>query len=126
MLVPTLAVSAGVSKGHPILGTWRMDGRCAETYEFKSDGTRTGTDAAEALQSEFEISSVPSAKGFYVLKDTVVKTNAKPDCRGRLTSVGDVRKLYIRFVEASGFLLCFSESQADCVGPFERIHARSP
>jgi hypothetical protein len=125
-ILPSIAGFAAVSEKHPILGLWRLNRSCPETYEFKANGTRSATSAAQTLQSTFEISAQPNAKGFYAFTDTVVQTNGLPDCAGEITPVGDVVKLYIRFSEQSKFYLCFAQSQDRCVGPFERIFEHAP
>ena len=111
---------------HPIVGTWRIDRLCPETYEFRADGTRSATSAGEVLESKFEISPKPGAKGFYRFTDTVVRTNGKPDCSGELTPVGDVVTLFVRIPDPKKLFLCFAESELSCVGPFERLSRHAP
>ena len=124
--LPEVTSATSLPKNHPIIGTWRTTGMCPETYEFRADGTRSASSATETLQSKFTISIHPSPKGYYKLLDTVVQTNGQPDCSGQLTPVGDVARVYIHFSEPSQFVLCYSESQRDCAGPFLRVPQAAP
>jgi hypothetical protein len=117
--------AAPPAANHPILGVWKLtlpDGRCAETYRFRGDGTSLVTSAHEVSESEFAIPPTPSPKGFYKLEDKIVKDNGKQDCSGEIMKVGTRATNFVRF-HPSGelFLLCASESMEACIGPFERV-----
>ncbi|MDB5935920.1 MAG: hypothetical protein JWQ01_3264 [Massilia sp.] len=110
---------------HPIIGVWKLvvaEGRCAETYRFRGDGTSLITSAHEVSETEFLIPATPSEKGFYKLEDKVVKDNGKQDCSGDIIQVGTKVTNFVRF-HPSGeiFLMCASESMEECIGPFERV-----
>jgi hypothetical protein len=110
---------------HPIIGVWRLtlaNGRCAETYRFRGDGTSLVTSAHEVSESEFAIPAKPSEKGFYKLEDKIVKDNGKQDCSGEIMQVGTQVTNFLRF-HPSGelFLMCATESMEACIGPFERV-----
>jgi hypothetical protein len=114
---------------HPIIGVWRLtvgDGRCAETYRFRGDGTSLVTSAHEVSESEFAIPAVPSEKGFYKLEDRIVKDNGKQDCSGEIMTVGTRATNFLRF-HPSGeiFLMCATESLEACIGPFERVRGEA-
>ena len=117
------------ASNHPIIGVWRLavgDGRCAETYRFRGDGTTLVTSAHEVSESEFAIPAVPSAKGFYKLEDRIVKDNGKQDCSGEVMAVGTRAINFVRF-HPSGeiFLMCATESMEACIGPFERVRGEA-
>jgi hypothetical protein len=119
------ACAAPPAANHPIVGVWKLtlaDGRCSETYRFRSDGTSLVTSAHEVSESEFAIPATPSAKGFYKLEDKIVKDNGKQDCSGEVMKVGTRATNFVRF-HPSGelFLMCASESMEACIGPFERV-----
>ncbi|RJG27234.1 hypothetical protein D3872_01495 [Massilia cavernae] len=120
---PVLA--APPATNHPILGIWKLtlpDGSCSETYRFRGDGTTLVTSAAEVSESEFQIPSEPSEKGFYKLVDTVVKDNGKEDCSGQVMRVGARATNFVRFhPSGSLFLMCADESMETCIGPFRRV-----
>ena len=114
---------------HPIIGVWRLtvgNGRCAETYRFRGDGTSLVTSAHEVSESEFAIPPVPSEKGFYKLEDRIVRDNGKQDCSGEVMTVGTRATNFVRF-HPSGeiFLMCATESMEACIGPFERVRGEA-
>ena len=110
---------------HPIIGMWRLavdNGRCAETYRFRGDGTSLVTSAHEVSESEFAIPSSPSAKGFYKLEGRITKDNGKEDCSGEVMVVGTKAVNFLRFHPSGNiFLMCATESMEACIGPFERV-----
>jgi hypothetical protein len=119
------AGAAPPAANHPIIGVWKLavgDGRCAETYRFRGDGTSLVTSAHEVSESEFAIVPTPSEKGFYKLEDKITKDNGKQDCSGAVMAVGTRATNFLRF-HPSGeiFLMCASESMEACIGPFERV-----
>lgn len=110
---------------HPILGIWKLSlpqVGCAETYHFRGDGTSLVTSAEEVSESEYQIPTRPSAKGFYKLEDRIVRDNGKKDCAGEITRVGTRATNYVRFHSSGAlFLMCADESMQTCIGPFERV-----
>ena len=125
VLFSQAACAAPPGAHHPIVGVWKLtlpDGRCSETYRFRSDGTSLVTSAHEVSESEFAIPATPSAKGFYKLEDKIVRDNGKQDCSGEVMKVGTRDTNFVRF-HPSGelFLMCASESMEVCIGPFERV-----
>jgi hypothetical protein len=111
--------------GHPILGTWQLVlpvSKCVETYEYRADGTSHSVSAAEETDSAYEISAKPSDKGYYVLTDTITKSNAKPDCSGQITPTDKPVTLYLAPLRG-GFLLCFDPALQRCLGPMMRVAA---
>ncbi len=122
------ASAAPPAANHPIIGVWKLlvgDGRCAETYRFRGDGTSLVTSAHEVSETEFLIPATPSEKGFYKLEDKIVKDNGKQDCSGDIMTVGTKVTNFLRF-HPSGeiFLMCASESMEECIGPFERVRGQ--
>jgi len=122
-LDPARAASAYAD--HPLVGTWRFEvpnTGCAEVYRFRADGTSIVTSAREIAESEFEISTKPSGKGFYAWTDTIVKDNGKEDCSGQITEVGRKTTNYIRFDRTGQqFFACRGESLEACWGPWRRV-----
>lgn len=111
---------------HPIVGswTWTLPGKpCAETYKYRTNGTRTGTSGKEATLSDYEISPFPSLLGFYRLVETVTDTNGKRDCSGDLHEESDER--VTRFIQFSPkgdqLIVCKTESLQACFGPLQRV-----
>ena len=89
---------------HPLLGTWQLVlpvSKCVETYEYRADGTSHTVSAGEETDTVYEVSAMPDAHGYYVLKDTIKKTNAKPDCSGQLTPTDKPVTLSIGVAAAS-------------------------
>lgn len=128
-LLSNAACSAPPAPNHPILGVWKLtlaDGRCAETYRFRGDGTSLVTSAHEVSESEFAIPAKPSEKGFYKLEDRIVKDNGKQDCSGEIMKVGTRATNFVLF-HPSGeiFLMCATESMETCIGPFERVRGET-
>lgn len=113
---------------HPLLGIWTLSIpqlACAETYHFRGDGTVLVKSRDEVSESEFTVTAVPSAKGFYKLDDKVVKDNGKKDCSGEIMKVGERVINYLRFHPSGArFVMCQDESMQACIGPFERAPAQ--
>jgi hypothetical protein len=109
---------------HPLIGTWRIDIpdlKCFEEYELRADGTKFSLSGEERNESEFTISTEPSAKGYYKWTDKLVKTNGKPDCSGNQGEVGHVAVSYIRLHPGKDkFLLCTGEDFKRCFAEFFR------
>lgn len=110
---------------HPIIGTWKFEvpaAPCQEVYRFRSNGTTVVTSAQEVSESKFVISDQPSARGFFQLIDTVVKSNGQKDCGGQNSAVGDKISAYVIF-DPSGarFQLCEQEDVNACFGPYVRV-----
>ena len=112
---------------HPFIGEWRFDIpqlRCFEEYSVRKDGTRSVISGRERNESEFAITMVPSASGFYKWTDKIVKSNGRPDCAGSITPVGHVATNYILFHrDRNSFLLCENEDVKTCFGPYIRRKA---
>ena len=122
--------AAELSPTHPIIGSWRVEvpgTSCSETYTFKSDGTTSVRSAGEVTETKFVISPKPRASGYYKIKDTITKTNGKPDCTGSSSPAGDVVRVFVRFDNSgSSFSFCKTEEQAGCVGPFTKVIGNEP
>lgn len=120
------AFAAAVSS-HPILGSWRFSSSsgCQEIYVFNADKTRDFSSGKEVGRSHFGVTQNPSKEGFYLLTDTILKTNGGQDCSGGITPIGDTAELYIRFNSTADLMMfCNSESLSDCFGPFSRDAAQ--
>jgi hypothetical protein len=118
------AAPAAAPSNHPILGIWLLevpDTDCTETYHFGANGVSLVTSAEEVSQSEFSIDARPTARGFYKLRDRVVKDNGRKDCAGNITRPGMSTVNYVRFNrDATVFVMCEAESLQACIGPFRR------
>jgi hypothetical protein len=128
-LSATLAFSQEVQRtplrpDHPLLGVWRIDlpdQKCFEEYDLRANGTKLSQSAEERNESEFEISSEPSARGFYKWSDKIIKNNGKLDCGGSLTKVGHVAVNFVRLhPNGQKFLLCETEDMNTCFAEFYR------
>lgn len=115
---------APLPSDHPLVGRWRIElpqFRCFEEYEVREDGTRSAIAGQERNESEFVVSLVPSAKGFYKWTDKIVRNNGKPDCTGSFTPLGHVATNYILLhSDRNRFLLCEREDISTCIGPYIR------
>ncbi len=110
--------------GHPLVGRWRLDlprAGCFEVYDLHANGTLDVTSGQQAAGSEFEISTQPSARGYYKWVDKVTRDNGKPDCSGNLTPAGQVVTNYV-LLHPSGrqFMICAAESRETCFGPLRK------
>src|SRR5262249_8640379 len=112
-------VAAPSTPGHPIIGVWSVylaDTACAETWDIRADGTTHNVSGAEESFSEYTTSASLTAKGYYVFKDRITKTNGRPDCMGTLTPVGDAATDYLVPLPGDRFKLCRDSALAQCVG----------
>jgi hypothetical protein len=109
---------------HPLVGSWRIDvpgTNCYEIYKVRVDGTMHVTSGSQQAESEFDISVLPSATGYYKWIDKIVKDNGRPDCMGEIMQVGHVATNYI-LLHRTGtkFLMCEAEDINTCIGPLVR------
>jgi len=87
----------------------------------RNDGRKLSRSGEERNESEFEISLVPSMRGFYKWTDKITNGNGRPDCGGSTTEIGHVAVNYIR-LHPSGqrYLLCKAEDMNSCFAEFRR------
>ena len=111
---------------HPLTGkwTWTLPGKaCTETVHFRADGKRVGTSGEEVIESEFQVTPMPSLLGFYRLNETLTLANGKRDCAGDLHVAGD--ESTTRFMQFSPkkdqLIVCKTESLQACYGPLRRL-----
>ena len=111
---------------HPIVGswTWKLQGKaCAETHEYRANGSRAGSSGAEVVQGSYEIAPLPSLLGFYRLIETVTTANAMRDCSGDLHDASDAP--VTRFIQFNPkrdqFIICKAESLQACFGPLKKM-----
>ena len=126
--LPSAPPSVGPSNAqaqHPIVGswTWKLPGKaCAETYEYRANGSRAGSSGEEIVQGSYEISPLPSLLGFHRLVETVTTGNGKRDCSGDLheaSSPPDTR--FIQFnPKRDQVIVCKAESLQACFGPLKK------
>lgn len=115
---------------HPIEGrwSWSLPGKsCSETWQFQADGSFSSKSGEEVLQGRYEISKIPSLLGFYLLTETIMQSNGKPDCAGdrhAATSEGNDKEstLYLQLSPKRDQLIaCQQESLKACFGPLKRL-----
>jgi hypothetical protein len=116
----------GAQAPHPIVGkwTWKLQGKaCTETYEYRANGSRSGSSGEEVVQSSYEITPLPSLLGFYRLVETVTTGNAKRDCSGDLHEASDppVTRFLQFNPKRDQFIICKAESLQACFGPLKRV-----
>jgi hypothetical protein len=116
----------GASAQHPIVGnwTWKLQGKaCTESYEYRVNGSRTGSSGEEVIEGSYEIAPLPSLLGFYRLVETVTTANARRDCSGDLHEASDPPLTrYIQFnPKRDQFIICKAESLQACFGPLKRV-----
>jgi hypothetical protein len=112
--------------GHPLIGTWQLSlpgTKCVETYEYRADGTAHTLSAEEETDTQYSVSATPDPNGYYVLTETILRSNGKRDCSGQLTPVGHPVTLYLAPLRG-GFLMCFDVTLQRCFGPMTRVPAR--
>ncbi len=119
------STAPAVPAQHPLTGswTWTLPGKqCTETWQYRSNGTRTGSSGEETLQSRYEISAMPSLLGFYRLVETVTEGNGKKDCPGDLHQAsGEPVTRFIQFSpKRDQIIVCKEESLKACFGPLKR------
>lgn len=123
------AHAAEIAFDHPFIGTWRLTLAqldCTEHYAFLRDGTSHVSSADEISESQFEISAKPSAKGYYLWTDKVVRNNGGKDCSGRVTAPGKSVTQYVLFHHSRNiFFICRQERRDTCFGPFIRQRGTS-
>jgi hypothetical protein len=112
---------------HPILGAWELSnpgGTCVEQETFGADGRHTDASREQRSVSTFDIGAEPTVKGYYLLRDTIVETNGKPDCEGVVTPVGDTVMLYIHFSgDLQSYSLCRTEDPDSCIATSRRANS---
>jgi hypothetical protein len=115
---------------HPLIGTWDLtipQQHCSETYEFRADGSRHTLSAAEESDGEYVVSAQPDAHGVYTLRDTITRTNDKPDCDGRVTHLSSPQTVTLYLAPLrGGFLMCFDAALEKCLGPMTRLAGPPP
>ena len=112
---------APIYEGHPIVGTWIYSKNgCNEQYEFTATGSRLVHSNQEVVKAIYEVTNVDKERGVYLLKDTVIEDNGKPDCSGSTSDMsGDVVEVLL-FIQnfPDRFSFCFNQQLTNCVGPF--------
>jgi len=108
-----------------LLGTWtwtRPGNNCTETHTYRADGSRSSTSGAERSDTRYEISTQPSAKGFWRLDVTTVKDYGGRDCSDTEDDETGLKwTVYLRFDQTGNRLIyCYEESLTNCYGPFTR------
>lgn len=108
--------------------SWTLPGKsCAETWQYRANGTRQGTSGEEVTQGSYEIPRVPGLLGFYRLTETVTTSNGKRDCSGDLHQNPEdgATESVTRFIQFSPqrdqFIVCKAESLQACFGPLKRV-----
>lgn len=125
MASASLAESAAIPTGHPLVATWSwtlFDGRCMETLQYRPDGTVLETSGESASEWAYETTPNASEKGFYEVIAQAGKTNGKKDCYGNITEINDAPDTrYIQFSPARDqMIVCRSESLEACFGPLKK------
>ncbi|MEO5658491.1 MAG: hypothetical protein ABIQ90_01660 [Polaromonas sp.] len=110
---------------HPITGSWSWNlpgKKCAETWHYRADGTRSGSSGEETTRNHYEIAAIPSLLGFYRVVETVTESNRKRDCSGDLHEApGEPVTRFIQFSpKRDQLLVCKAESLKECFGPLQR------
>lgn len=111
---------------NPLVGVWtwtRDINKCMETYTYKADGTLHVVSGEEISDSQYELSMLPTAAGFYVLTDKIIKDFGGRDCADDETnSTGDQATNYIYLnPEGNMYYSCKDEGPEKCFGPLIRV-----
>ena len=123
--VPVAGMAGGqAAPKHPIIGAWKIlskDGKCSETYRFRSNGTMTVLSGDEITEVMYEIAAEPSSQGFYRWTHRIVSSNGKKDCSGKVTEAGQSFTWFVQFdASKQQLLVCKEESLQACFGPLRR------
>jgi len=106
-----------------IVGKWteiKERNECAETYEFTKGDIAYSYSGKQITESRYIISNNPTHKGFYKLRDEIIKDTGGNDCSGTNANlVGSVAKTFIYF-KNNDLYICFSQSKSDCFGPLRK------
>lgn len=127
MFVPLSCLAEPPGSSNAMVGTWILavpETGCRETWEFRADGTTHNQSGSEESTSKYEFAELPDVGGSFVLTDTIVRTNGKPDCSGSLTPVGDRAVLYLLPITTGGYMLCVTMSGSACIGSMFRVGSR--
>ena len=119
----TLCMAKPPPPGHPIVGTWHVyaaDTECVETWEIRADGTTHNFSGSEESFSVYEVSAAPTEHGYYILTDTITKTNGQPDCGGSATPVGDRATNFLVPLSGDRFKMCIDPFLTHCPGILTR------
>ena len=127
LIAPALAAAGLVRPpppDHPLIGTWLLpvSAACAETWEFRADGTAHVLSALEVTEHDYAVQAQPDPRGVYEVLDTIKSSNHKTDCQGKKTPEGEEVRLWYAPLRG-GYLLCFDEALERCVGPMVRLPA---
>lgn len=91
------------------MGQWHVveaDAKCVEIWDICADGTTHNIGACEESYSEYPLPPFCAERGYYMLTDTITKTNGQPDCTGRPTTIGDRVTLYLVPLSNVEFNVC--------------------
>ena len=97
-------------------------GKCAETYQYRADGTLLATSGQAVTEWTYSITPQASERGFYKLSASSVRQNGKPDCSGDVVEeAATPATWFIQFSPGKDrYLACKAESLGACFGPLVR------
>ena len=122
---PLQAAGPAPLSGHPLLGTliWTLfGGCCTENFRYQPNRVLRGTSGLELVEKNCEASTMPDAKGFYQVIETVPRHNNKTACLGALIKgPSDQSIRFFQFRSAPDkMLMCQIASVGACFGPLTR------
>jgi hypothetical protein len=89
---------------------------CEENWTFAEGGVLTVVSGQEISTDDFTLAKVPDGSMFD-LASTRRTTNAMPDCQGMVNAtVGQVRHVYLQFLNDGGFFTCANTDTMSCYG----------
>lgn len=113
---------------NPLLGKWRFThqaNNCAETYEFRADGTFQIVSDKEVSDGVYRISLRPDENGFFTFVGRNTKVSGAPDCTNTPPQAGNLDVEFTNYVKfhptAPEHIVCAEPAVERCFGPLERV-----
>ena len=124
-LLPLLLVacsSSATSQPSDLIGKWSFsEGGCTDTYEYRTNGTFSGSSGEERLEGRYSVESVAGGKASLKVVRTVENDNKRADCSGSTKDQsGSQDTRYLVFGGKDKFHVCLSAAGERCFGPLIR------
>jgi hypothetical protein len=124
-LVPLLLVacsSSPTSQPSGLIGKWSLsEGGCTDTYEYRANGTFSGSSGEERLEGRYSVESLAGGKASLKVVRTVESDNKRVDCSGSTKDqTGSQDTRYLVLDGKDKFHVCLSPAGERCFGPLVR------
>lgn len=99
-----------------LAGPAAQTAQCREEWSFGADGIMTVVSGQETTTKRYALEAVQGAS-MWALNTTRLTTNGQPDCMGAVdATTGQVRRVYVQFLNGGGFFTCASTDTMSCFG----------